>query len=208
MKCNYNFDIVFCFHCPVFTPTQSASKARVLHIFILVRSWTFDGLIKVVFLRSITLKEHKLYITITAVTVYGQDGELVVNLIHVWSPVMCSGREMKCVIRNTRGDLALRGSCLQTQEVKELQNASAHLQVHLGNITGLQETAVTSTTHEGRVWRKEHYSCPVVNVAVRRTFHIMMQTQDCAMKLVRENFLTCIIQDNTHFKISVRNIAR
>jgi hypothetical protein len=165
--------------------------------FYLVRSWTFDGL-EVVLLRFITLNEHKLFITITAVTVYGQDGELVVNLINVWGLVTCSGREMKCVIQNTQGDLALRGSCLQTQEVEELQNADADLQVYLGSTTGLQETAVMSTSHEGRVWRREHYSCPVVSVAVIRTSHITMQTQDCAMKLVRENVLTCIIQDNTH----------
>lgn len=151
------------------------------------------------------MNEHKLYITITAVTMSGQDGEPVVSLINVWSLVTCSGREMKCVMHNTQGDLALRGSSLQTQGVEELQNASADQQVHLGNITGLQETAVTSTSHEGRVWRKEHYSCLVVNVAVIRTFHNMMQTQDCAMKWVRENVLTCIIQDSTHFKITVRN---
>jgi hypothetical protein len=73
--------------------------------------------------------------------------------------------------------------------VVELENANANLQVHLGNITGLQVTAVMSTSHEGHAWSKEHYSYPVVNVAVMRIFHIIMQTQDCAMKLVREIFL-------------------
>jgi hypothetical protein len=74
--------------------------------------------------------------------------------------------------------------------MEELQNASANLQEYFGNITGLQETAAMSTSLKGRVWSKGHYSCPVVNVAVIRTFHTMMQTQGCVMRLVRSIFLT------------------
>jgi hypothetical protein len=64
---------------------------------------------------------------------------------------MCSGREMKLVTRNIQGDLALRGSFLQPQEVVGLENARANLQANLDNITGLQETAVMSISHEGHV---------------------------------------------------------
>ena len=101
---------------------------------------------------------------------------------------MCSGHEMKLVTRNIQGDLALRGSFLQPQEVVGLENARANLQANLDNITGLQETAVMSISHEGHVWSKGHYFYLTVNVAVIRTFHITMRTQDCAMKLVRQHF--------------------
>jgi hypothetical protein len=95
---------------------------------------------------------------------------------------------MKLVTHNTQGDLALRGSFLQPQEVVGLENANANLQVNLDNITGLQETAVMSISPEGHVWSKGHYFCLTVNVAAIRTFHITMQTQDCATKLVRQHF--------------------
>lgn len=128
------------------------------------------------------------HVYITVVTVFGQDGEPVVNLIHAWSLVTCFGHKMKLVTHNTQGDLALRGSFWQPQKVVGLQNASANLQVNLGNITGLQETAVTSISHEGHVRSKGLYFYLTVNVAAIRTFHITMQTQDCAMKLVRQHF--------------------
>ena len=128
------------------------------------------------------------YLYITVATVFGQDGEPVVNLIHAWSLVMCFGHKMKLVTHNTQGDLALRGSFLQPREVVGLENANANLQVNLKNITGLQETAVMSISPEGRVWSKGHYFYLTVNVAAIRTFHITTQTQDCAMKLVRQHF--------------------
>jgi hypothetical protein len=118
------------------------------------------------------------------VTVFGQDGEPVVNLINAWSLVIFFGHKMKLVTHNTQGDLALRGSFLQPQEVVGLENAGANLQVNLVNITGLQETAVMSISPEGHVWSKGHYFYLMVNVAAIRTFHITTQTQDCAMKLV------------------------
>lgn len=125
---------------------------------------------------------------VSASTVFGQDGESVVNLIHAWGLVTYFGRKMKPVTHNTEGDLALRGSFLQPQEVGRSENASVNLQVHSDNITGLQETAVTSISHEGRVWSKECYFYLTVNVAATRTFHITVQTQDCATKLVRQWF--------------------
>jgi hypothetical protein len=50
------------------------------------------------------------HVYITVVTVFGQDGEPVVNLINAWSLVIFFGRKMKLVTHNTQGDLALRGS--------------------------------------------------------------------------------------------------
>lgn len=128
------------------------------------------------------------HVYITVVTVFGQDGEPVVNLINAWSLVIFFGHKMKLVTHNTQGDLALRGSFLQPQEVVGLENAGANLQVNLVNITGLQETAVMSISPEGHVWSKGHYFYLMVNVAAIRTFHITTQTQDCAMKLVRQHF--------------------
>ena len=128
------------------------------------------------------------HVYITVATVFGQDGEPVVNLIHAWSLVMCSGHKMKLVTHNTQGDLALRGSFWQPQKVAGLQNASADLQVNLDNTTGLQETAVTSISPVGHVRSKGHYFYLTVNVAAIRTFHITMQIQDCATKLVRQRF--------------------
>jgi hypothetical protein len=100
---------------------------------------------------------------------------------------------MKLVTRNTREDLALRGSFLQPQEVAGLENASANLQVNLDNITGLQETAVMSISPEGRVGSMGHYFYLMVNVVAIRTFHITIQTQDCATKLVRRYFSYYVI---------------
>lgn len=130
---------------------------------------------------------------ITVATAFGQDGEPVVNLIHAWSLVTCFGHKMKLVTHNTREDLALRGSFLQPWKVVGLENASANLQANSDNITGLQETAVTSISPEDLVRSRGHCFYLMVNVAVVRTFYITIQTQDCAMKLVRQHFSYYII---------------
>lgn len=133
------------------------------------------------------------YVYITVATVFGQDGEPVANLIHAWSLVTYFGHRMKLVTHNTQEDLALRGSFLQPREVVGLENASANLQVNLDNITGLQETAVMSISPEGPVRSRGHYFYLMVNVAAIRTFHITIQTQDYATKLVRQHFPYYII---------------
>jgi hypothetical protein len=96
---------------------------------------------------------------------------------------------MKDVIHNTQGGPVQRGSFSQLQEVAELENASANLQAHLDDTTGVQVTVVMSTLQEGHAWSKERYSCQMVSVAAMKIFHITMQTQDCAMKLVRGIFV-------------------
>jgi hypothetical protein len=85
--------------------------------------------------------------------VFGQGGEPAVSLINVQRLIMRFGHKMEAVIHNTQGDLVQRGYSLQLQEVVELENANANLQVHLHNITGFQVTAAMSISHVGHARR-------------------------------------------------------